>query len=138
MRIPVTISAILWLVSAVFPAAAETVTVTVEGCAGLVRHVPDSDVAYKPGVDVDGNEVTPADLPGAAPIKLPEQIDIPITVEIDTRYGIPAVPGLYKPEATIGTVTYRDGRFWFNGQPLQDEAQAELTRACQEQLAKPR
>jgi hypothetical protein len=117
---------------------AETVTVTAATCAALTRHVPAPDVAYKPGVDVDGNPVAPADLDGTPRLEIPESFAIPITVEIAHRLGIPAFPDpanpqndTYKPEASIGTVTYENGRFAFNGQPLQDDAEAALAELCQ-------
>ena len=38
---------------------------------------------------------------------------------------------LFDPDAEMGWVVYKDGRFTFNGQPLQDEAEAELAARCQ-------
>ena len=121
-------------------ATAQTVTITQASCAQLTRHVPAADVEYKPGVDVGGRKVVPADLGGGPQIKVPESFSIAITVEIAHRLGIPAFPDpaqpqkdLYKPEANIGVVTYRDGKFWFNDQPLQDESEAALSDLCQRQ-----
>ncbi len=114
--------------------------ITSADCARLVAHVPGPDVAYQPGVDVYGREVAPADLGGTPRIELPETILIDIEVDLLERFGIPEnpapvdadVPALYDPDAEVGEVAYRDGRFTFNGQPLQDEAQAELAARCQE------
>ncbi len=120
---------------AAVPAAAHekaTVAVTRADCARLVEHVPGPDVAYRPGVDVYGREVAPADLGGAPRIELPEAILIDIEIDLLQRFGIPANPALYDADAEVGEVAYRDGRFTFNGQPLQDEAQAELAARCQE------
>ncbi len=118
------------------PAAAHenkaTVAITRADCARLVAHVPGPDVAYEPGVDVYGREVAPADLGGAPRIELPETILIDIEIDLLQRFGIPANPALYDPDVEVGEVAYRDGRFTFNGQPLQDEAQAELAARCQE------
>ncbi|MGE5503210.1 MAG: hypothetical protein ACM31L_02195 [Actinomycetota bacterium] len=49
------------------PAWAEDVAVQVtkQDCARLVHYTPSADVAYKPGVDVHGKPVAPADLPGS-------------------------------------------------------------------------
>ena len=44
------------------PARAALLSVKPDDCAALVAHVPDDDVAYRPGVDVRGNKVAPADL----------------------------------------------------------------------------
>ena len=124
----------LFLLAAVPAVAHEkaTVAITRADCARLVAHVPGPDVAYQPGVDVYGREVAPADLGGAARIELPETILIDIEIDLLQRFGIPANPALYDPDAEVGEVAYRDGRFTFNGQPLQDEAQAELAARCQE------
>ena len=43
-----------------------------------------------------------------------------------------ANPARYDAHVPIGEVLSRDGRLTFEGQPLQDEAAAELTRRCQE------
>ncbi len=116
----------------------ETITVTATTCAALANYVPAPDVAYRPGVDAEGNAVVPADLGGAPPIRVPDFFSVAITVEVAHRLGIPVFPDpanpqndLYKPEAAIGVVTYTDGRFEFNGQPLQDDAEAELAALCQ-------
>ncbi len=120
--------------------AITTVAITSADCARLVKHVPSPDVAYRPGVDVYGREVAPADLGGAPRIELPETILIDIEVDLLERFGIPDnpapvdadVPALFDADAELGWVVYKDGRFTFNGQPLQDEAQAELAARCQE------
>jgi hypothetical protein len=112
--------------------ATTRVAITRADCARLVAHVPGPDVAYEPGVDVYGREVAPADLGGAPRIELPETILIDIEIDLQARFGIPVDPTLYDPDAEVGEVVYRDGRFTFNGQPLQDEAQAELAARCQE------
>ena len=109
-------------------AAITTVAITRADCARLVAHVPDPDVAYEPGVDVYGREVAPADLGGAPRIELPETILIGIEIDLLARFGIP----VSHAGAEVGEVAYRDGRFTFNGQPLQDQAQAELAARCQE------
>ncbi len=108
------------------------VAITRADCARLVAHVPGPDVAYQPGVDVYGREVAPADLGGAPRIEPPETILIDIEIDLLRRFGIPANPALYDADAEVGEVLYKDGRFTFNGQPLQDQAQAELAARCQE------
>ncbi|MHA1113003.1 MAG: hypothetical protein ACTSRY_00650 [Alphaproteobacteria bacterium] len=122
--------------AAVTQAQAQAVTVVVSraDCARLVRHVPAPDVAYRPGIDVHGRPVAPADLPGTPRIVLPEEFEIKITVDLRARLGLPADPGKYAGEVKVGTVRYRDGRAWFNGQPLEDESQARLSAACAKQL----
>ena len=108
------------------------VAITRADCARLVEHVPGPAVAYQPGVDVYGREVAPADLDGAPRIELPETILIDIEVDLQARFGTPENEVLFDPDAELGWVVYQDGRFTFNGQPLQDEAEAELAARCQE------
>ena len=123
----------LFLLAAAPAAAHEkaTVAITRADCARLVAHVPDPDMAYQPGVDVYGRAVAPADLGGAPRVELPETVLIDIEVDLLARFGIPANEVLFDPDAEVGEVVYRDGRFTFNGQPLQDQAQAELAARCQ-------
>jgi hypothetical protein len=129
-------SAIFFLALAVVPvtAWAQPLTITVIGdeCAGATRHVPDADVAYQPDVDVDGEPVAPADVNGGPRLAVPDSFTIPITVDLAQRFGIPPVPGLYKAEPNIGTVVFRDGEAWFNGQRLTADNEAALIAACRE------
>jgi hypothetical protein len=117
------------------PSQADTVAVISRSdCARLVVHHPAPNVAYQPGVDVQGRPVVPADLPGSnPPIATPEEIAVDITVELRRQFGIPANSALYKPEAAIGTVVVKpDGSATFNGQPLTSpEAQA-LSALCRQ------
>ncbi len=114
------------------------VTIARADCARLVEHVPAPDVAYHPGVDAYGRAVAPADLPGGLngglQIEVPETLHIPIEIDLQERFGIPANPALYKSDVPVGEVVHRNGRLSFNGQPLQDDAAAELTRRCQKIL----
>lgn len=118
-----------------FSARAETIVITRADCAALTEYVQPPGVEYTPGVDVNGNKVAPADLDARPPIKLPDKIYIPITVDLAARFGIPATSNLFKGEAYIGTasVSLKDGRAWFNGRPLTNAEQAALARLCQEQ-----
>ncbi len=121
--------------------AAEGVTLKVTGadCRRLVAHVPDPGVAYQPGVDVRGRPVVPADLGGAPRLKLPEEIEVPVTLEMLARYGLPANSRLYKLDDTligIARIRVRDGRAWFNGEPLGSAEERALTEACREVSAK--
>jgi len=107
------------------------VTISRADCDRLVAHQPAPDVAYQPGVDVNGRPVAPADLDGGIQIAVPETIRIPVEVDLFDRFGIPVNPDLFAADAQVGEVTYQDGRAYFNGQPLQDEAAAELSARCQ-------
>ncbi len=130
MRIPIAVLLVLALPVA---ASSETLTISKAECRKLVRHQPSADVAYRPGVDVRGRRVAPADLGGGTNIAIPQEIEIPITVDLDQTIGA-AASGLYKPEATIGKVVYKNGRAWFNGQPLETGANAEVVAACRKRM----
>lgn len=111
-------------------AAQTTVEITRSDCDRLAVHAPSADVAYTPGVDVDGNAVAPADLNGSAPIAMPEVISIPVTVDLAANLGI-ATPFLARP--TVGEVQVSsDGQVTFNGQPVGGKAQKDLARRCQQ------
>lgn len=140
MRTFLTTAGFILAITIIYSAAdAQTVTVTAETCAALTEHAPAPDVAYVPGVDARGNAVVPADLGGTPVVELPAEFSIPINVDLAKRLGVPADPAHYQTRNfEIGTVTVRDGRAYFNGQPLQDEEAARLSRLCQQQALFPR
>ncbi len=100
-------SILVLLVVAAPLAAADTVTITREDCARLVEHVASADVAYQPGVDVNGNAVASADL--------------------DDEGGR---IGGFDATAGIGVVTLRGGVVHFNGRPLSSPEARRLAAAC--------
>ena len=108
------IAAVLVLALPTTTAVAETLTISKAEYRNLERHQPSADVAYRSGVDVRGCRVAPADLGGATTIGVPQEIEIPITVELEKTIAA-AASGLYKPEANFGKVVYTNGRAWFNG-----------------------
>lgn len=106
-------------------------------CVELVKHEPDDDVAYRPGVDVHGDAVAPADLYGGYAIDVPRTVIIPIEVDLFDRFGRPA-DRRYEGEVAVGLVEIdlEDGYATFNGQPISAPAQAELAARCREHLAR--
>ncbi|MHA1566933.1 MAG: hypothetical protein ACTSX7_16605 [Alphaproteobacteria bacterium] len=115
------------------PVLADTVSVSREGCERLVQHVPDANVAYQPGVDSRGRAVASADYDGAPAIQLPERFQIPITVDLAARFGVPKRGDAnYTGDIQVGLVEVdRKGRATFNGQPLTRQDGYELARLCQ-------
>ena len=110
-------------------------TVTKRDCKRITKHVPAPDVAYRPGGGVRGKEFAPADLGGASPIKIPDEISIDIGIDLEEKYGLGS-GGKYTGEGIIGTVTVKKGRVYFNGQPLTASDQAVLAQACRDKLKK--
>ena len=66
-----------------------TVKITKKDCRRLVRHTASADVAYKPGVDVRGRKVVPADIRGSKPLKLPDVFEFNIDIDIRKYMGGP-------------------------------------------------
>lgn len=126
---------LLLALAAVPPAAAGEayLTLSENDCTRLARHYPADDVAYRPGQDVRGKAVAPADLDPGSGLILPDAVVIPIEVDLFERYGIPADSANFKGDVFIGEVVVdvASGRAIFNGQPLQSEAEAELAARCQ-------
>lgn len=61
---------------------APKVRITKRDCQRIVRHQASADVAYKPGVDVRGNPVVPADASGGFTIPLPDVFEFNITKDL--------------------------------------------------------
>ncbi len=116
-------------------AHAENITISSDACANATRLVPDADVTFKQGVDINGNKIAPADLPaaqgGAAPLAAPTQFTIPLFFDLQQALHLQS-NNFVTPNASIGAITYDNGRLNFNGQSLNDEAQVALAVACKQ------
>ncbi|MDE1900272.1 MAG: hypothetical protein KGI37_01350 [Alphaproteobacteria bacterium] len=104
-------------------------------CQALVKHTPDADVTYQPGVDADGNPVAPADLPNQPQMKLPEHIKIPLTINMAKALNFDTAAYPYNQlgqgtEATLGVIDVDGDRVTFNGKPLTDDQQDNLAVLC--------
>jgi len=104
------------------------IVVTEKECRKLIRYAPDGDVAYRPGVDVHGRSVAPADVPGSRRIELPETIAIDITVNIYEYLGVAAPVGMGETAADFGTVELKRG-------PLSDPVFDGVVALCREEFA---
>lgn len=94
------------------PAFAQTVELA--ECKTLTEHVPQADVAYQPGVDVEGNAVVPADV-NAASFELPDIMTIPLSVDLMQR--LPDPPEGVEAYGSLGFLeVYKDGRILYEGQ----------------------
>ena len=98
-------------------------------CKRLVVHEPAPDVAYRPGIDVHGRPVASADLNGGPQVKLPDEIVI--RLELDVMKGRSrALAGAMEGKTALGTLTLRQGRAYFNDEPLHGWEQEILLDAC--------
>ncbi len=113
----------------------EVIVIDPDGCQYLTLHEPAPDVAYRPGVDVDGRPVAPADLDDTGRIEVPEVYETYIVVRLNRAINIPAGSNLEKienSEIAIGKVTVEDGTVYFDGVPLPSAEQHAIAEACRE------
>jgi hypothetical protein len=108
------------------PTAAQTIAE--RDCRRLERHVPAPDVAYRPGVDVRGRPVAPADL-APAPAIVPERLTIHLGVDLQRRLGLPRD---LIADLPLGVIEIENDTVLFNGRPLGPDATAALAAACRE------
>ncbi len=126
----------LLLVTAAFAATTKTdAPIDPAFCNQLVKHTPDADVAYQPGVDVNGNKVAPADLPGQPQMALPQKIQIPLTVNLAKSLNLNTASYPYTllgqgTEVTLGTLTVDGDKVLFNDQEITDAQQDKLAVLC--------
>ena len=104
-------------------------------CRALVKHTPDADVNYQPGVDVHGKPVAPADLPGAPQMQMPQTFTIPLTISLAKVLNLNTSQPPFSQlgpstEATLGTLTVTGDKVLFNGQPISDTQQDNLAVLC--------
>ncbi|MBY0430472.1 MAG: hypothetical protein K2Q10_04690, partial [Rhodospirillales bacterium] len=79
--------------------------------------------------DVHGSAVAPADLGGGWQVPLPAEYSIPLRIDLAGKHGLPArLP--YRSKYPLGMLTIRDGRLFFNNQPLPDPEQEAALQAC--------
>lgn len=97
-------------------------------CRLLPTHHPAPDVAYKPGVDVHGKAVAPADLSkGPRP---PLRVEIPLTLGLARQLNLAVPPTVLPDTAEVGRIVVQDGKVLFNGQPIGSHAEDELAVLC--------
>ncbi len=110
----------------VLPLGANDTTITIDrqDCARLVTsNVPSAD--YKPGVDVNGRPVVPADLPSNG-ASLPESF----LIDIKRAGALPA--GLGGSDLYVGRVSVDplSGKVELNGRPLPNSVETVLAAEC--------
>jgi hypothetical protein len=111
--------------------AQDRVTIDTANCQLLMRHAMAPDVTYRPGVDVHGRAVAPADLPSDSSLNLPRDIPINIEIPVSTLLGRNSPYLTRDAKIQVGQVLVQpDGRVLFNGQPVTDEGRNQLIGAC--------
>ena len=109
------------------------VVVTRAQCRELQRHEPRGDVIYKPGVDVRGKPVVPADLGGGSPVRLPDEISFDLTVRLADVVRQPPPRGISDSVARLGRIEVTGNDVTFNGMPMTGPAVAEIVALCRAQ-----
>jgi hypothetical protein len=90
--------------------------------------VPGAD--YVAGVDVQGRPVAPADLPGSGSAPQTGNYPIEIDARLQHRFGVAASSRLFADKGVVGFVTVREGRAYFNGEPLSNSERDMFLAAC--------
>src|SRR3546814_8990549 len=79
MRIQILAVGLVFVAASAAKADERRVVITAQDCSRLVEHSAAPDVAYRPGVDVRGRSVAPADLPGSRiDVQPPEAIEFTV------------------------------------------------------------
>ena len=114
--------------------------ITDRDCDAFRPYVQDPSVEYKPGADVHGDAVAPADLDSG--LQVSPNVSFPVTVDIrpwtnlngQTPQGTGSTPPPYTlgtgTEASVGTVSVQDGKVFFNGQQLSSPYENAVAQAC--------
>jgi hypothetical protein len=134
-------SAVLSGVCSVSPSLAQSAgatpvtkaSMTAEDCRHMVQYIPSDDVAYQPGVDVNGNPVAPADIPsGQGQIKIPDQITINFGIDLAGKYGVSGDGFQTATDETLFKIKYdlASGGLTVNGQPLGPQDSRAVAKAC--------
>lgn len=110
-------------------------TISHSDCRRVAVHVPSPDIAYKPGVDADGNPVVPADLDPGPNFSVPEPLVIHLGLPLATLTDLGLDARLDAAEVDFGRIVWRDGRLYWNDQPLDSSAGNAVARACRDLLA---
>lgn len=118
--------------SAAAAAQSQPLALTREQCRNLVQYVPAPDVAYRPGVDVNGKPVAPADLPQTMPAPAPDEIVIDLKRPLAQVAPGRAPPAIASSNAHFGLVTIdpASGKVYLDGKPLEDPEMSEIASAC--------
>jgi hypothetical protein len=120
--------------------SAQTITVSPSACQAITAHTPADDVAYKPGVDVHGNDVASADLNSSGTLNFDADHEfwLPIEIPLEDVLSIAAsdtLDAIRESKIGAGTVTVKNGQAYFNGQPLGDANSNAIAAACAKQQA---
>ncbi|MEQ9641800.1 MAG: hypothetical protein RIM84_17380 [Alphaproteobacteria bacterium] len=123
---------LLILIVSTAPAAAAP------GCAWLVRHAPAADVAYKPGVDVHGRPVVPADLNAQPQILQGQRVQLDLALPV-SQFRSGRARRVDDADVLIGELEYdlASGALWLDGRQLIAADQAAVVAYCRDREGLP-
>lgn len=131
---PVVVLALCLILAALATAQEGTVVlVDSAACRQLVPHITGDDVSYRPGVDVHGRAVVPAEVSGSDDgAALPDNITVELKIPLEEVLGTGTPPRVGGSDVNVGNVTVdATGRkVLLNGKPLPDPAVHAIAEEC--------
>lgn len=119
------------------PGSRRIILVTPADCQLLTPHVPDADVEYKPGKDVRGRDIVPADIGGGNVLGLGVHgYSFYMTHDALKESGAAGQYGLtgsQEGKIILGQVTVKDGDVLWNGTSLREADRNSIYMLCDEQ-----
>lgn len=108
------------------------VTISRQACQYLAQSRMANEADYRPGIDVEGRAVAPADFAEEPQLKLPETITIEIAPALAHWLPNQSAPydTLELSRINLGTISMTGGVLTFNGQPLGRSHDDELLALC--------
>lgn len=97
-------------------------------CRRAVEYQKPAGVDYEPGVDASGKPVVEADL-NKSPVQMPDVVRIPVTIDLAQYLGLPSTTAK-ENYAVLGELSYENGAFTYNGEPLDGKASESLRKLC--------
>lgn len=121
-------------------ASEKIILISPADCVLLSRHIADADVEYKPGVDVRGNDIAPADLSASNNLGLGEN-GYSFYMTHDALKNNPVVNGAgisgsqagsEEGKIILGQVTVKNGDVLWNGTSLKENDRDRILLLCEE------
>ena len=118
------------------------ILITPRHCLLLSEHIPDADVAYKPGIDARGRQVVPADIDKRNYLGLGEGgysflMTHDALNQVETENNNVNSPNQLTPlqegKIVLGQVTVIDGDVLWNGQSLKQQDKNQIYLLCDEE-----
>ena len=115
------------------PSSHAAISLSTPAICHSINYTPDPSVDYKPGVDVHGHYVAPADINSVN--MLPKKIEIPLTISLAKAINLDTTTAPFNQlgsgtEAVIGMLSVENNKVSYNGKPLTNDQQSNLSELC--------